>query len=90
MATGDGEAPLDEIKSEVKGYILKEFLAGADPDELEGQTPLITGGILDSITTVMLVGFLEERFGVQFQAHEMGVDHLNTIDLISQTVQEKS
>ena len=52
-------------------------------------TPLITDGILDSISTVQLVSFLEERFGVEFQAHEMNVDYLNSISQIADTVASK-
>ena len=48
-----------DIQATVKQYILKEFLPGENPDELNESTPLITGGILDSISTVQLVAFLE-------------------------------
>lgn len=78
-----------ETKAAIKEYILDEFLPGEDPDELEDDTPLITDGILDSISTVQLVSFLEERFGVEFQAHEMNVDYLNTISQIADTVASK-
>ena len=40
-----------------KGFIMKEFLPGEDPDELGHSTPLLSGGILDSISTVKLIGF---------------------------------
>ncbi len=82
-------AQIGEIKAAVKDYILDEFLPGEDPDALTDDTPLITGGILDSIATVKLVGFLEERFGVQFSAHEMSADYLDTLDDIAEVVAEK-
>jgi len=78
-----------EIKAAVKDYILDEFLPGEDPDDLTPDTPLITGGILDSIATVKLVGFLEDRFGVRFQAHEMSADYLDTLDEIAAAVESK-
>jgi acyl carrier protein len=74
----------------VKGYILDTFLPGEDPDSLTTDTPLISGGILDSISTVKLVTFLEETYGIQFQAHEISSDNLETLDLIASTVQAKS
>ena len=79
----------DEIQSKVKDYILSEFLPGEDPDELKADTPLITGGILDSISTLKLVGFLEEQFGINLAAHEASVDYLNTIADIDALVQSK-
>ena len=78
-----------EIRDTVKHYILDEFLPGEDPNELTDMTPLITGGILDSISTVKLVAFLEERFGIEFHAHEMNADYLNTLSDIVETVQSK-
>jgi acyl carrier protein len=80
---------MEEIEKAVRDYILHEFLPGEDPGELSGQTPLITGGILDSISTLKLVVFLEERFGVTVEAHEAGVDHLDSIGRIVQLVAGK-
>lgn len=78
-----------DTKAAIKNFILAEFLPGEDPDELEDDTPLITDGILDSISTVRLVAFLEERFGIAFQAHEMNADYLNTLSKITETVASK-
>ena len=79
----------DEIRPIVKKYLLAEFLEGADEDELEDSTPLISSGIIDSISTTRLVAFLEEEFGVTFEAHEMGVDYIDTLESISELVATK-
>ena len=78
-----------ELKEIIKGYILEEFLPGENPAELTDSTPLITGGILDSLATIKLVVFLEERFQIQIQAHETMVDYLDTLDDIAQLVYSK-
>ena len=80
---------MEEIEKDVHGFILNEFLPGEDPAELTPSTPLITGGILDSITTLKLVVFLEEHFGITVEAHEAGVEHLDSIRQISDLVAEK-
>jgi len=80
---------MEEIENAVRDYILGEFLSGEDPSELTPQTPLISGGILDSISTLKLVVFLEERFGVTVEAHEAGIDHLDSIGRIVQMVNRK-
>jgi acyl carrier protein len=72
-----------EPKQAVKNYILREFLPGENPDELRTDTPLITGGILDSIATVKLVSFLEETFDIKVEPHEIDVENLDTLDLIA-------
>jgi len=78
-----------QVKEIIKGYILEEFLPGENPAELTDSTPLITGGILDSLATIKLVAFLEERFKIQIQAHETMVDYLDTISDITQLVNSK-
>jgi acyl carrier protein len=90
MANTDGaKLSVQDVKEIVKAYILKEFLPGENPDELTDSTPLITGGILDSLATIKLVAFLEERFQIQIQAHETMIDYLDTISDISQLVSSK-
>ena len=79
----------ESTQDTLKQFILKEFLPGEDPDELTYATPLITGGVLDSIATLKLVMFIEERFGVTLQAHETDPDYLDTIQLISDTIASK-
>lgn len=80
---------MDAIKETVKSYILEQFLPGEDPAELKDDTPLITGGILDSLATLKLVAFLEEHYAVTVKAHETDVDHLNTIADIAKLVASK-
>ena len=80
----------ETIQADVKAYILDTFLPGEDPDSLDLETPLISGGILDSISTVKLVTFLEEKYGIEFQAHEIGSDNLETLTLIANTVNTKN
>ena len=80
---------MEEIAKVVHHFILREFLAGEDPSELTPGTPLITGGILDSIRTLKLVVFLEERFDIRVEAYEAGVEHLDSIGQIAALVASK-
>jgi acyl carrier protein len=90
MTNLNGENPsVEEIRQAIRGYILAEFLPGENPAELTDSTPLITGGILDSLATIKLVAFLEQRFKIQIQAHETMVDYLDTITDIAQLVSSK-
>jgi acyl carrier protein len=79
-----------EIKDTIKDYILLEFLPGESPDSLDDSTPLITGGVLDSIATIKLISFLEERFGIQIEPHEMNADYLNFLPDIATLVASKN
>jgi acyl carrier protein len=77
------------IRDAVRGFIVEQFLDDASADELTDQTPLISGGVLDSINTLKLVNFLETEFAIDIQAHEVGIDYLDTVDQISELVGSK-
>ena len=80
---------MSDVHDRIKEYILAEFLPGESPELLTDSTPLVTGGILDSIATMKLVAFLEEQFHIKLEAYEMSVDHLNTLADIVQLVESK-
>jgi len=77
------------IQEAVKTFILERFLPGEDPAALTPTTPLITGGILDSLATLELVAFLEERFHIELGARETDADYLDTLELIGKLVDAK-
>ena len=79
----------DAVSEKIKDYLMREFLPGENPDELTTTTPLITGGILDSIAALKLVIFLEEEYGVAFEAHEVNRENLDTIARIVQLLISK-
>ena len=90
MSSTSGETlKHQEIGEAIRGYILETFLQGENPDELTDATPLITGGILDSLATIRLVEYIQERFQIRIEAHETMVDYLNTISDISKLVHSK-
>ena len=78
-----------DIEAAVKAYVLDEFLPGEDASALTTSVPLISTGILDSIAVLKLVMFLEEKFGVTIEAHETGIDNLNTVADIAKLVESK-
>ncbi len=78
-----------DYRQEVKDYILKEFLPGENPDNLTEDLPLISGGILDSIATIKLVLFFEQRYGIVLEAHEADKEHLDTINDIAALLASK-
>ncbi len=79
-------APIEET---VKAFLLAEFMPGEESDALQLDTPLITGGVLDSIGTLKLVSFLEDTYGVRFDAHEVNEDNLDNLADIRTIVEEK-
>jgi acyl carrier protein len=80
---------MQEIKKTLRDFVLAEFLPGEDPKNLADDTPLRTGGILDSVGTLKLVSFVERRFGIEIEAHEAGVENFDRIEDIAGLVVRK-
>jgi acyl carrier protein len=76
----------EEMKATIKDYILREFLPGESPDTLADTTPLISGGVLDSIATVKLINFLEREYKIRIEPHEINADYLDFLPDIAALV----
>lgn len=82
MNTSDMEA----VKQTLRSYILEEFLPGEDASQLQNDTGLISGRILDSLATLQLTQFLQDRFDVEVRPEEMTEEYLDTIDRIADLI----
>jgi acyl carrier protein len=82
-------ARTEEIRIKVRDYILREFLDGEDDSRLTDDTPLITGGIMDSIGTVRLVTHLEHEFQIVLEQRDIVVQHFDTVHGVANLVERK-
>lgn len=71
-----------ELKETLKRFILEQFLPGEAPETLTDDVRLISDGIIDSLGSLRLVAYIEEKFGAAIKAHEIDADHLDMIDNI--------
>jgi len=77
------------VKEELRQYILSEFLPGEKASNLQDDTHLRTSGILDSVGTLRVVSFVEERYGIEVQAHEASPENFDQIDTIAAFIKRK-
>lgn len=79
----------EELKQAIQNYIIQEFLPGENPENVTDNLPLISSGILDSIATLKLVLFIEERFGITLEAHETDKENMDTLAQMVATIEAK-
>ncbi len=80
---------MDNVKEEICRYVLAEFLPGEKPSNLHYDTPLRTSGIVDSLGTLRMVDFVEERFGIEVEAYEASVENFDRIEDIAAFIERK-
>ena len=76
------------MEEQIRNYILEEHF-DESTEELKNDMELISSGIIDSVSILQMVDFLEETFGIEFEPHEDDHSNLNTVNLIVKFVQSK-
>lgn len=79
----------DAIKTELRAFIVENFLFGDDSTPLGGEQSLIDSDMVDSTGILELVSFLEERFGIALADADIVPANLNSIDRIAAFVERK-
>ena len=77
--TSDNEARLATIREIVRGRLKR-------PSEINDDTPLVSGGLVDSMSIVDLILELEGAFGVSIPASEVQPDDFDSIRTIADTI----
>lgn len=80
---------MENMRDIVRRFILDNFLPGEDASNLTDTTELKESGILDSLSTLKLVTFLEEQFKVEFEADDLDAGNLATLESIERLVKSK-
>jgi len=80
---------MQNVRETVRRFILDNFLPGEDVANLTDSTELKESGILDSLSTLKLVTFLEERYKVEFEANDLDPGNLSTVANIAALVAAK-
>lgn len=75
-----------EITTTVLSILRNQFIPGYPFDE---HTSLIKSKIMDSIAVLNFVNTLEETFKIEFAAHEVDADNLDTVLIIADFISRK-
>ena len=80
---------MEQIKEEMRQYVLNEFLPGEKASNLHDDTPLRSSGIIDSVGLLRMIDFIESRYTIQVDAHEAGVENFDRIEDMAMFIQNK-
>ena len=79
----------EELKDIVLTYVTKEYLED-DSEPLTYDTPLISGGIVDSFSMVSLKRFLERRYELKIPDAEATPEAFDSVERIAALVERLS
>ena len=78
---------MEEIKKAVLSYVIEEYVEDED-DEVTYDTPLISGGLVDSFSMVSLKRFLENKYSISIPDEKATPEAFDSVDKIAVLVQE--
>ena len=71
-----------DIKSMLEHYILDELLVSDRRTKIDPDESLINSGVIDSLSLLRLIAFIEERFDVRIEDVEVVPDNFETISVM--------
>ena len=78
---------MDDVNRVILDYVVKEYLEEGDDREMAVDTPLITGGIVDSFSMVSLKRFLEKKYAIQIPDAEATPAAFDSVERIAALVE---
>ena len=78
---------MDDIKDVVLEYIKEEYVEDED-EEVTYDSPLITGGIVDSFSMVSLKRFLENKYNISIPDEKASPEAFDSVNSIAVLVKE--
>lgn len=74
------------MKSVIRDYVTKEYVE--DDTEITNDTPLISGGIVDSFSMVSLKRFLENKYKISIPDDKATPEAFDSVNKITMLVNE--
>ncbi|CAG0941158.1 D-alanine--poly(phosphoribitol) ligase subunit 2 [Candidatus Brocadiaceae bacterium] len=78
---------MQDIEQAIKDFIVREFKPEV---ALDNDSQLIQMGIIDSFAIFMLIGFINEQFGVKIDPDDVSLENFETINTIRDLVMTRS
>ena len=73
---------MDDMQKTILDYVKREYLEEDDDRDVNENTPLISGGIVDSFSMVSLKRFLEKKYGIQIPDADATPEAFDTVTRI--------
>ncbi|MCX6242339.1 MAG: acyl carrier protein [Bacteroidetes bacterium] len=77
---------MEDMKSVVREYVVREYVE--DDSEITYDTPLISGGIVDSFSMVSLKRFLENKYKISIPDDKATPEAFDSVNKICTLVEE--
>ena len=78
-----------DVKSEIRKFIIENFLYGQDDDSLNDEVSFLGTGIIDSTGVLELVSFVQETYGIRVTDDELVPDNFDSLSKLESFIGRK-
>lgn len=78
---------MDELKKTILDYVIDEYVEEDDDIEVDFDTELISGGLVDSFSMVSLKRFLENKYEIQIPDADASPEAFDSVNSIAALVE---
>jgi D-alanine--poly(phosphoribitol) ligase subunit 2 len=78
----------DELKDKIREYVVDEYVEEGEDVDVKDDTPLISGGLVDSFSMVSLKLFLETQYDIKIPDEKATAEAFDTVNSIAALVRE--
>ncbi len=78
----------DELKDKIREYVVDEYVEEGEDVEVKDDTPLISGGLVDSFSMVSLKLFLETEYNIKIPDERATAEAFDNVNAIAALVRE--
>ena len=79
---------MENMEKKIERFIVQEILFGR-MEHIAPDESLINSGILDSVTLLQLISFIEEQFDITVEDEEVTADNFETIQIMREFIVKK-
>jgi acyl carrier protein len=77
------------IANTIESFIVEEIMMVGKEIKIDPESSLIKSGIVDSLSLLRLISFLEEKFGIVIDDEDVVPENFDTIKIMESLVAEK-
>ncbi|HXY61601.1 MAG TPA: acyl carrier protein [Nitrospirota bacterium] len=78
-----------DVKTEIRKYIIDNFLYGEDDNTLDDEVSFLENGIIDSTGVLELVSFIQETYGIKVKDDELIPNNFDSLRKLETFVMNK-
>ena len=80
---------MENIAGEINAFILENFLFGDEARQINHGDSFLETGVVDSTGILELVGFVEERYGIEVDDEDLLPENFDSISSLSAYIARK-